>query len=126
MKLIVTRFLTLETSYVSEVRYDGQHVCYALERLVTDRGIPDGVYGIEITMSPRFGERLPWINVPGRDGMRFHSGNLITQSLGCVLTGRYITIYQKSAITIKSRDALVVLMNEIEKNRIRQCEFKTL
>ena len=48
--------------------------------------IPDGSYPVSITYSPRFQKNLPLIDkVPGRSGIRIHTGTLPEHSQGCVL-----------------------------------------
>jgi hypothetical protein len=50
--------------------------------------IPAGTYEARITYSPKFGKKLPLlIGVPGRDGIRIHTGNKPEHSLGCILVG---------------------------------------
>ena len=50
--------------------------------------IPAGTYEVRITYSPKFGKNLPLlIGVPGRDGIRIHTGNKPEHSLGCILVG---------------------------------------
>lgn len=55
----------------------------------TDFLIPEGVYKVQMTMSPRFGEVLPLLCfVPGRSGIRIHPGNTAEHSKGCILVGK--------------------------------------
>ena len=50
--------------------------------------IPAGTYEVRITHSPKFRKDLPLlIGVPGRDGIRIHTGNKPEHSLGCILVG---------------------------------------
>ncbi len=52
----------------------------------SDYIIPDGTYPVSITYSPRFQKNLPLIDkVPGRSGIRIHTGTLPEHSQGCVL-----------------------------------------
>ena len=51
-----------------------------------DYVIPDGTYPVSVTYSPRFQKNLPLINkVPGRSGIRIHTGTIPEHSKGCVL-----------------------------------------
>lgn len=114
----------MPTAYVSMIKLsDGTHVCYALERLVDDKGIPTGIYGIEITYSPRFKRYLPWINVPKRTGIRIHPGNKIEQSIGCVLPASYIHLYATHAVGAYSDKKVVQIMQLIKTHDIKQIEF---
>ncbi len=48
--------------------------------------IPVGTYPVSVTYSPRFQKNLPLIDkVPGRSGIRIHTGTLPEHSKGCVL-----------------------------------------
>ena len=64
--------------------------CYATERpwLNNERKvscIPAGVYIVKWHKSPRFGWCYKVQDVPSRNEILFHSGNLPTQSQGCIL-----------------------------------------
>ena len=48
--------------------------------------IPNGTYEVRVTWSPRFQKNLPLIDkVPGRSGIRIHTGTIHEHSKGCVL-----------------------------------------
>ena len=48
--------------------------------------IPVGTYPVSVTYSPRFKRMLPLIgNVPGRSGIRIHTGTKPEHSKGCIL-----------------------------------------
>ena len=48
--------------------------------------IPCGTYPVRVTYSPRFQKNLPLIDkVPGRSGIRIHTGTRPEHSQGCVL-----------------------------------------
>ena len=52
----------------------------------SDYIIPDGTYPVSVTYSPRFQKNLPLIDkVPGRSGIRIHTGTRPEHSQGCVL-----------------------------------------
>lgn len=51
-------------------------------------GIPCGSYGLSMTYSPKFKRMLPLVTgVYGRDGIRFHAGNSVSDTSGCILVG---------------------------------------
>ena len=51
-----------------------------------DYVIPDGTYPVSVTYSPRFQKNLPLIDrIPGRSGIRIHTGTIPEHSKGCVL-----------------------------------------
>lgn len=74
---------------------DGQWFGYTLERPKSINGqenlkgltcIPKGEYKVAVTPSVLFKRDLPLIfDVPGRNGIRFHGGNIAEDSRGCVL-----------------------------------------
>jgi hypothetical protein len=71
---------------VSESRFEEvlTPVCDTLEN--ADYLIPALIYGIGVTMSPRFKRLLPIVRqVPGRTGIRFHRGSRPEHSKGCIL-----------------------------------------
>ena len=48
--------------------------------------IPEGIYPLKMTWSPKFKKFMPEIcNVPERDGIRIHCGTKPEHSQGCVL-----------------------------------------
>ncbi len=83
---------------------DGERFCDTLEP--TDRhltaetmqpgqkvfgrtAIPTGCYTIVLSYSPRFHRTLPLLHgVPCFEGIRIHTGNVSTDTGGCILVGR--------------------------------------
>ena len=68
---------------------NGTFICYTLEN--ADKAIPEGVYNIENSKSPKFKRELPLIfnkTVKASRGIRIHVGNdAAKDSSGCVLVG---------------------------------------
>jgi len=61
-------------------------LCDTIENL--DYLIPELIYPVHVSHSPKFRRLLPIINnVPGRSGIRMHVGNEARDSQGCVLLG---------------------------------------
>jgi len=59
-------------------------ICDTLEN--ADHLIPALIFGIGVTMSPKFKRLLPIVRqVPGRTGIRFHRGSRPEHSKGCIL-----------------------------------------
>lgn len=81
------------TLYQTDHRYSGSAgeykeyltpICDTLEN--ADYLIPALIYGVGVTMSPRFKRLLPIVRqVPGRTGIRFHRGTRLEHSKGCIL-----------------------------------------
>ena len=62
--------------------------CATLEN--ADFIVPEGRYQLVNTMSPRFKKILPLlVNVPGRSGIRVHTGTKPEHSKGCVLVTEF-------------------------------------
>lgn len=85
------------TSTEGELYIDGEFFCNTLERplkqydKVCKGCIPEGIYEVELTMSPRFKRILPLLkSVPNFEGIRIHGGNKIDDSEGCILVGEYL------------------------------------
>lgn len=72
--------------WVINAVFGNQLLCDTLEN--NDYLIPELIYPVHVTHSPKFGRLLPLIlHVPGRDGIRIHAGNRFSDSQGCVLVG---------------------------------------
>ena len=57
-----------------------------VDYVIPDGTFPDGTYPVSVTYSPRFQKNLPLIDkVPGRSGIRIHTGTIPEHSKGCVL-----------------------------------------
>lgn len=69
---------------------ESEFICYTLEPCEKPRHgcIPAGRYVLDYTYSPKFSRKLPLVcGVPGRSGIRIHSGNTVSDSKGCILVG---------------------------------------
>ena len=74
-------------------------LCATLEN--ADFIVPEGTYQLVNTMSPRFKKILPLVsNVPGRSGIRVHTGTKPEHSKGCVL------------VTAFGRDQIIDYINQ--------------
>ena len=119
MLMQVLRKTFTDQSTIGELLVDGAFECFTLEDVVRpgekifgETAIPDGTYRVVVTMSPKFGVRLPLlVDVPGYSGVRIHPGNTKRDTLGCLLVG---TGKARDAIS-GSRAAFQVLMKKIEK-----------
>lgn len=60
----------------------------AVWKVQDQTAIPQGVYRVRFTYSPRFHRELPELeDVPGFSGIRIHPGNSSADTAGCVLPG---------------------------------------
>ena len=85
MKIQLLRKRPAEDRVLGTMYIDGYEVYDTLE---PSNCIPAGTYQVKMTYSPAFRKYLPLImGVPGRDGIRIHSGNFPTDTAGCVLVG---------------------------------------
>jgi hypothetical protein len=72
---------------------DGGRVCFTLELPWLNNQsniscIPEGTYQAKVAYSPKHKRNLYWLqNVPGRGSVEIHIGNLVKDTLGCILLG---------------------------------------
>ena len=110
---------------LGQLYVNGEFRCYTLEDPVREipgqsvdewkipgaTAIPTGRYKVAVTISPRFGRRLPLLyDVPGFAGVRIHPGNTADDTEGCILVGRKIA----GEAVIDSRAAFADLFERIE------------
>jgi len=119
MKLTLNRTERLARRTLGELAIDGVFRCYTLEDTVRPAGvklpgataIPAGTYPVQVTMSPRFGRRLPiLLGVPGFTGIRIHPGNTEEDTSGCILVGEAVV----DGRLARSRAAFDPLLQELE------------
>lgn len=73
-----------------EMTINDRRVCFTMENLTL--AIPEGSYDIEIYDSPHAGRPLPLLqNVPGRELIEIHCGNVPQDSKGCIIVGMVCT-----------------------------------
>ena len=65
-------------------------------------------------MSPKFGETFEVQNVQQRDNILFHVGNVIEDSLGCILLGSSFGMLGEDRGIIDSREAFKSFMKKLE------------
>lgn len=51
--------------------------------------IPAQQYECQRIVSPRYGETFQVMNVPGRDHVLFHAGNVVDHTQGCIILAQY-------------------------------------
>lgn len=67
-----------------------------------DLAIPCGVYPLKYTYSPRFERKTFEVFVPGRNGIRVHSGNSVNDSRGCILLGCNYKVYSTRRVLLEN------------------------
>ena len=129
MEIVIKRLYKKETYTIGKMYIDGEYFCDTLEdkdrglkdsdpladikmkKVYGETAIPTGMYSVQVTYSQKFKKDLPMIlNVKGFDGIRIHSGNYSSDSLGCVLVGKNKI---KGGI-IESKVTLEALMKKLE------------
>ena len=77
--------------------------------------IPAGRYDVRIHESPHFGRCLKVLNVPGRDHILIHAGNIPAQdSRGCILLGIERGEINGKPAVLRSREALADLLGRLD------------
>ncbi|UOF80648.1 hypothetical protein [Caudoviricetes sp.] len=118
MKLLLIRETFTNESTIGSLYINDKFECFSLEDVVRKEkikgktAIPDGVYELIITMSPKFKRELPrLLNVPNYEGVLIHAGNSAKDTDGCILVG---TSRKENWIS-NSQTALLSLLNKLEK-----------
>lgn len=105
---------------LGRLHIDSAVFCWTLEDTVREPGvkipgataIPVGRYVVQVTMSPRFKQRMPiLLDVPNFSGVRIHPGNSAADTEGCILVGYKALSNGRIA---ESRWAYQDLLNRIE------------
>ena len=130
MEILVKRIAKKETYTIGKMYIDGKYFCDTLED--KDRGlsqsmteeeirkikvygltaIPTGAYKVIVNYSERFGKLMPLLlDVKGYAGVRIHSGNTPSDTLGCILVGRNTA---KGMVT-ESRKTFLRLMETLKR-----------
>lgn len=86
--LNLIRHKATEYALLGRLYLNGAFLCHTLEN--KKKAVPCGIYTVENSQSPKFERELPLIyngEVPAKRGIRFHVGNVVANSDGCVLVG---------------------------------------
>jgi len=94
MKLKLARGKATAAAVEGRLYVDDIFECFTVEDKPRDTkiygltGIPVGIYKVIVSVSTRFGKRLPEVlDVPGFKGIRIHSGNSSKDTEGCIIVG---------------------------------------
>ena len=84
--------------------------------------IPSGTYLVKRHISPKFGQCFKIQDVKGRSDILIHSGNVVKDTLGCVLVGLTSGTVDDTdtAMVYSSRKAMAVLLALIDKEIVLQ------
>ena len=84
--------------------------------------IPSGTYLVKRHLSPKFGQCFKIQDVKGRSDILIHSGNVVNDTLGCVLVGLTSGTVDDTdtAMVYSSRKAMAVLLALIDKEIVLQ------
>ena len=118
MKLTLKRIARKNAYTIGRLFVDGVYFCDTIEdcdRGLTDQmtedeikrkkvygetAIPTGTYKVILNYSPKYKKTMPLLlNVKGFSGIRIHSGNYATDSLGCIIVG----LNKKVGMVVESR-----------------------
>ena len=122
MKLTLQRYLFTNDYTMGLLFIDGFYFCDTIEdkyrgqnlktiKVYGETCIPYGVYDVKITYSPKYKKNMPQIlDVPYFEGVRIHSGNKATDTLGCVIVG----IKSKNGEVLESRKTYNALIKRLE------------
>lgn len=73
--------------------------------------IPTGTYLCKRVDSPRFGETFEVTDVDDRTHILFHSGNVESQTRGCILLGNMLTKYKGEPAVLNSNKTVKEFMD---------------
>lgn len=117
MELKLVRKEFTNDSTIGELSVNGKFECFTLEdrvrpvKIKGETAIPLGAYEVVVTFSNRFKKPLPlFLNVPGFEGVRIHSGNTKKDTEGCILVGQT----KAKNMVGKSRAAFDILFAKIK------------
>lgn len=134
MQLSLVRTTLTERSTIGELYVEGQFETFTLEDRVRPDGvkvygetaIPTGTYVVTLDFSNRFQRIMPHVlDVPGFEGIRIHSGNTDTDTLGCILVGdhqgpdfigesrvAFTRLFAKLQAAVDAGDAITLTISE--------------
>lgn len=106
---------------ISKLSVNGVFFCYIMEDPIMDHkefgitAIPRGTYNIIITFSDHFQRLLPLLqNVPDYAGVRIHSGNVPSDTAGCLLPGLDIGELGGKVAVTHSREAFEMIFKKMQ------------
>lgn len=132
MRLLLDRTQYQTESTVGDLYVEGVYECVVMEpgtRELSHPAIPEGIYDVRLTWSPKFKRVLPLIlDVPGRDGIRIHPGNDPSETLGCLMPGESVIFKLGIPFLLHSAPAFGRLFQKLEDavNRDQRIELEVV
>lgn len=122
--LHLTREIVTPTATCGKLFVDGVWKWWTLEdpllrwhggvKIPGNTAIPAGTYRVVVTLSKRFGKRMPeLLAVPQFSGVRIHAGNVPADTQGCILVGGGLSVKQERLLhSREARDAVYSSINQ--------------
>lgn len=119
MEILIKRKYKGDTYTIGDLFVNGRFICNTIEdkvrilneyedKVYGETAIPEGIYHVKLTYSPKFKRVLPEIlNVQFFKGIRIHAGNSEKDSEGCIIVGEN----KVKGKVVNSRKTLEKLMN---------------
>lgn len=120
IKIKLTRVSHRADGEFGIIELAGMPICLTLERpwLQNEKMkscIPAGSYLCRRVLSPKFGDTFEVTNVPSRTNILFHGGNIVDDSLGCIMLGEQFNIWKDGRCSItSSRVAVAEFMQALK------------
>ena len=129
MKLTLTRTQETANCTFGVLDWDGLHFCVTLElpwfnNMNNISCISEGTYKCKRHSSQKFGEVWQVMDVPNRDEILIHAGNLPTDTHGCILVGANRGIVNNEKGIINSKETLRSLMDRTRNETELELEIK--
>ena len=104
-------FMLMDSDFFGFVPEDAWHE----EKIKGETRIPEGIYDVKWTESPRFGHTFEIMNVPGYTGVRFHVLNDFRETEGCVGAAWAVAKVKEKGIDIWRTSQSGLAMEEFNK-----------
>ena len=125
------RFEHLTGQTLGVLKINGKFLCFTLENPWLDNQrniscIPTGKYTVTTYVSKRYGLCFQVLNVPGRSGILFHSGNTSEHTKGCILPGIDVGHLKGKRAVLSSKIAMGELCDALWDDGEFELEIKDL
>ena len=124
MILQLKRLIESDKSTIGKLTINNDNSYDTIELPKSDvRRIPNGLYDMILSYSPKFNCMRWLIDVPNREGIRIHSANKASELEGCVALGTYdpntIDYISNSRITLDKFEISLYLMLIKDRTRLQ-------